>query len=54
MKGKSRLKLAAEKSARKKSEAAHPSGMSKYGRKSTYCEKKAVYGFQVPEPKPWR
>ena len=32
----------------------NPSGNSKYGRKRAYCVKNTVWGFDVPEPKPWR
>jgi hypothetical protein len=28
-------------------------GTSKYARKSQYLGAKGLYGFQVPEPKPW-
>lgn len=27
---------------------------SNYGRKRAYCQKHGVWGFQVPNPKPWR
>ena len=29
-------------------------GNSKYARKHTYCVKNDVWGFEVPEPKPWQ
>jgi hypothetical protein len=32
----------------------NPSGNSKYGRKHAYCVKNKVWGFEVPEPKPWK
>jgi hypothetical protein len=27
---------------------------SKYGRKKQWLDRKGLYGFQVPEPKPWK
>lgn len=51
--GKRRLKALAEKRSRKIAAMKHASGMSKYGRKHTYCERNGVFGFQVPDPKPW-
>ena len=27
---------------------------SNYARKKAYCRKNAVWGFEVPEPKPWK
>jgi hypothetical protein len=32
----------------------NPGGNSKYGRKHAYCAKNKVWGFDVPEPKPWK
>jgi uncharacterized LabA/DUF88 family protein len=29
-------------------------GDSRYARKRAYCIKHAVWGFEVPPPKPWR
>lgn len=29
-------------------------GESQYARKKAYCHKNGVWGFEVPEPKPWR
>ena len=30
-----------------------PSGESRYARKAEYCRTHGVWGFEVPEPKPW-
>jgi hypothetical protein len=29
-------------------------GESTYARKKKFCDRHGVYGFQVPEPKPWK
>lgn len=29
-------------------------GDSNYARKKAYCRKNGVWGFEVPEPKPWK
>jgi endonuclease YncB( thermonuclease family) len=29
-------------------------GESQYARKKAYCHKNGVWGFDVPEPKPWK
>ena len=29
-------------------------GDSKYARKRIWCAKNGVWGFEVPEPKPWK
>lgn len=29
-------------------------GQSSYARKSRYLKKAGLFGFQVPEPKPWK
>jgi hypothetical protein len=29
-------------------------GESDYARKRDYCNKHGVWGFEVPEPKPWK
>jgi hypothetical protein len=29
-------------------------GRSNYGRKEAYLNKHGLWGFEVPEPKPWR
>jgi hypothetical protein len=29
-------------------------GESQYARKKAYCHKNGVWGFEVPEPKPWK
>jgi endonuclease YncB( thermonuclease family) len=29
-------------------------GESQYARKKAYCQKNGVWGFEVPEPKPWK
>ncbi len=48
----------AEARARKK--AAKESGMvraghkSRYARKREWCARNGVFGFEVPEPKPWK
>jgi hypothetical protein len=53
-KGKRRKEVEKKKKARKEAAMKHPSGESQYGRKKRYCESNGVWGFQVPEPKPWR
>jgi len=51
---KRRSTLQKNKSARRAAAAAHPSGQSQYGRKKRYCDGKGLFGFQVPDPKPWK
>jgi endonuclease YncB( thermonuclease family) len=29
-------------------------GESQYALKKAYCQKNGVWGFEVPEPKPWK
>ena len=53
-KGIRRTKALAAKASRKKHALSHPAGQSHYGRKKQYCDRNDVFGFQVPEPKPWR
>jgi hypothetical protein len=31
-----------------------PEGDSKYARKRRYLKRHGLFGFQVPEPKPWK
>lgn len=33
--------------------AENPKGNSRYARKAAYCHKHGVWGFEVPNPKPW-
>ena len=37
-----------------KSQMTKPKGKSKYARKRAYCHFNKVWGFEVPEPKPWK
>ena len=42
------------KTVRKDRQAEKPKGDSKYFRKAEYLRKHDKWGFEVPEPKPWR
>lgn len=44
----------AAKKARKQSSMDKPSGESRYGRKRRYLVVNGGWGFEYPEPKPWR
>ena len=48
-----RQKILAEKRARK-ANILKASGNSRYGKKASYLKKHQVFGFDVPEPKPWK
>lgn len=52
-KGKKRLAQLGAKKVRKEAAMKHPGGSSRYGRKVKWCQSHGVFGFQVPEPKPW-
>jgi desulfoferrodoxin (superoxide reductase-like protein) len=49
-----RQKTMAAKRARKASIMKRNGGESTYARKRDYCNKHGVWGFEVPEPKPWK
>jgi hypothetical protein len=49
-----RLAALQAKRAARKNKAANPGGESKYARKRKYLVKNGGFGFQYPEPKPWR
>lgn len=49
-----RKTLAEKKASIKDRGMKNPSGNSSYGRKRAYCAKNGVWGFEVPEPKPWK
>jgi hypothetical protein len=51
--GKRRQLAKDHKAARKETAMMHPSGESKYGRKKKYCDNHGLFGFQIPDPKPW-
>lgn len=61
-KGKNRRAQLKIKSERKAKDQLHPSGTSKYARKKDYLFDKnprgefvrRQFGFEVPEPKPWK
>ena len=43
-----------ERRAKRRVAQLEPGGMSRYARKAAYCNKHGAWGFEVPEPKPWR
>lgn len=49
-----RQKTMAAKRQRKASQMKNSGGRSHYARKRAYCIRNNVWGFNVPEPKPWR
>jgi hypothetical protein len=49
---KRRTQAARQKHTRKAS--TKPKGKSKYARKRVYCFAKGLWGFEVPNPKPWK
>jgi len=51
---KRRQQILAAKRARKKAEMENSGGKSKYARKRNYLDKIGKWGFQIPEPKPWK
>jgi hypothetical protein len=53
-KGKNRLKAIADKNARKAVRMKTPGESSNYAKKAKYLAKHNVFGFDVPEPKPWK
>lgn len=53
MKRSNQVKFAARRAARA-SRAKNPGGSSRYARKARWCTKNGVWGWEVPEPKPWR
>jgi hypothetical protein len=48
-----REKILEEKRKRQQAKQ-NPSGESKYGKKKKYLDRHGFYGYQVPEPKPWK
>lgn len=52
--GERRRKVLAEKRVRKQKAMQHPSGESKYGRKRRNLDSEGGWGFDYPEPKPWK
>ena len=53
-KGKNRLKALADKAQRKAERMKKSAESSNYYKKSKYLSKHNLWGFEVPEPKPWR
>jgi len=53
-KTKARQQRIAEKRAWKKKRMERKDHDSKYSRKRAYCIRYGVWGFDVPEPKPWK
>lgn len=55
-KSKRRKAIKENQKKRRKETAAYLAGggESQYARKKAYCHKNGVWGFEVPEPKPWR
>lgn len=49
-----RKKLSERKSHKRARRYLEGGGDSQYARKKTYCHKNGVWGFDVPEPKPWK
>lgn len=49
-----RQKRMADKRTKRQARADNPGMVSRYARKKKYCDKHGVWGFEVPEPKPWR
>lgn len=49
---KRRTKRAASRAMRQ--QGTKPKGKSRYARKADYLRRVKLFGFQVPEPKPWR
>jgi hypothetical protein len=37
-----------------KAQRMKPGAQSNYARKRAWCDKHGVWGWEVPEPKPWR
>ena len=52
-KGRARKAVFSASAARKTAQY-KPGGKSRYARKRAYCRKHGVWGFDVPEPKPWK
>jgi hypothetical protein len=54
MRGKRRRKLLEAKRQRKAHQVKNPGFTSRYARKKIYLNRIGLFGFDVPEPKPWR
>ena len=54
IKSKTKLAKRASRLAAKKRAMENPGSRSRYARKSEYCKRNGVWGFQVNEPKPWK
>ena len=54
MKRRKRKTLEQKKAAIKERGMKNPGGNSNYARKASYCRGNGVWGFEVPEPKPWK
>ena len=53
-KGKRRQEIQRKKSLKKTEAYLHGGGESPYARKRDYLKKTGLWGWQVPEPKPWK
>jgi endonuclease YncB( thermonuclease family) len=53
-KSKKRKKISDHKSHKRSAKYTEGGGESQYARKKAYCHKNGVWGFDVPEPKPWK
>ena len=51
-KSKKRHQQLLQKQSRKKA-SMNSHGTSRYARKASYCASHGVWGWQIPEPKPW-
>lgn len=49
-----RLNAAIDAEKAKKKDTRDVNGVSRYGRKKAYCAANGVWGWEVPEPKPWK
>lgn len=54
MAGKARAKQKQAKRARKAAQMKNPGFKSKYARKVAYLNHEGGWGFDYPEPKPWK
>ena len=54
VKGRARKLKQARKKAAKLAAMDKAGGKSRYARKHAYCVRNGVWGFEVPEPKPWK
>ena len=54
MKRNKRARALAAKRAWKAARVGHAEGTSRYARKYKYLHVHGLWGFEVPEPKPWR